>query len=449
MTTSPTTTTTSNNNNNSPGNSNRSNNQVHWAIIGLGDVCTIKSGPAFYKSHGSTLAAVMRRTPGKAREWIDENIREGNFPEEVKENIRGFESVESLMEWALRGGEDAGGGRGTIDVIYVATPPGAHLQVIRQIVSSIQNIRGDGENADGHPIQAVYVEKPVGRCAWETRAIIDELSQRPGMEDIVFYPAYVSRAHERTQVLRNLLGKDKVCGDCVTSVEYVMKGSGFARGLDGEGLPWRLNAELSGGGLIMDMGCHVLDRIDYLFGPIVDVQSTVSRKGASIGGSSEEYPLVEDYVSMNATIGPSDWSVIPSEGANVQCVWDFVPPEDRSKKNERDEFVIRGPKGSLRMGGMGAGLPIEFLDADGNVVKVIEFDPPKHSAQPLIQAVTNELRGVEKTSKDGSYELHRSPARADNAIRASKVLDAILNSYYGGRHDEFWSRSESWPGLKE
>ena len=32
-------------------------------------------------------------------------------------------------------------------------------------------------------------------------------------------------------------------------------------------LPWRLIAKQSGGGLIMDKGCHVIDRIDYLFGP--------------------------------------------------------------------------------------------------------------------------------------------------------------------------------------
>ena len=32
-------------------------------------------------------------------------------------------------------------------------------------------------------------------------------------------------------------------------------------------LPWRLIAKQSSGGLIMDKGCHVIDRIDYLFGP--------------------------------------------------------------------------------------------------------------------------------------------------------------------------------------
>ena len=84
--------------------------------------------------------------------------------------------------------------------------------------------------------------------------------------NIEFYPAYVSRAHERTQVLRKLLSVDKVCGESVTSIKYTQRGNSLARGLDNDdsnSIPWRLVAKQSGGGLIMDMGCHVLDRMDY------------------------------------------------------------------------------------------------------------------------------------------------------------------------------------------
>ena len=55
----------------------------------------------------------------------------------------------------------------------------------------------------------IYVEKPCGRCAWETRAMVEEVHAW----NIDFYPAYVSRAHEWTQVLRKLLSVDKVCGE--------------------------------------------------------------------------------------------------------------------------------------------------------------------------------------------------------------------------------------------
>merc|ERR1719491_389328 len=145
---------------------------------------------------------------------------------------------------------------------------------------------------------------------------------------------------------------------------------------------------------------------------------------------------------MKGSIGKCNWSAIDSSNASLECLWDFSP----SDQKDTDELIITGIAGSsVRMGGMGAGLPINIYDNEGKLVKTIEFENPEHSAQSLIQSVVNEMRGVKDTS-DG--DLIRSPARADNAIRTSEVLDTILNNYYGGRHDEFWKREDSWPGLE-
>ena len=155
---------------------------------------------------------------------------------------------------------------------------------------------------------------------------------------------------------------------------------------------------------------------------------------------------------MSGSIGKCDWATIPlsAEGASVDCLWDFSPNAD-----DQDELLITGTNGiSIRMAGMGAGLPIEVVDVDGRtVLQRIEFEAPMHAAQPLIQSIVNELRGGVVNDNGGRDDnnqqcLVKSPARADNAIRTSEVLDAILSSYYGGRHDEFWSRPDSWPGLK-
>ena len=383
---------------------------IKWAIIGLGDVVAVKSGPPLWKCDGSTLIGVMRRTPGGARRWIEEN--ESKLPAEVA----GFDSVRAMME-------DIGGNLGGV---YIASPPGSHLDNVREVVSCID--AGFANNLKG-----VYVEKPCGRCAFETRAIAEELAQR----NVAFFPAYVSRAHERTQVLRKLL-MEKVLGDKVLRVQYTQVGSSFARGLQGAGdtIPWRLDAEYSGGGLILDMGCHILDRIDYLFGPISVKHRDVRRKG---GSSNTLYPSVEDYVRMTGTIGKCDWSSVDSDGATLECTWDF----SGGNQDEKDELIITGELGSVRMAGMGAGLPIEVYDADNKLIRTLEFDNPEHSAQPLIQAVVNEMRGMDATS-DGS--LVRSPSRSANAVRTSDVLDAILGDYYGGRFDEFWKRESTWPG---
>ena len=155
---------------------------------------------------------------------------------------------------------------------------------------------------------------------------------------------------------------------------------------------------------------------------------------------------------MNATIGECAWSAINSVGAKVECTWDFSP-RDEEDNDEVDELVITGTKGSLRMAGMGAGQPIDVLDINGELIRTIEFHAPKHAALPLIQSIVNELRGLDKAGDDGSSSsekncLVQSLARADNAVRTSEVLDSILGTYYGGRHDEFWSRHpDTWPGL--
>lgn len=42
---------------------------INWGIIGCGDVCEKKSGPAFYKIKHSSLVAVMRRNEAKIKDF--------------------------------------------------------------------------------------------------------------------------------------------------------------------------------------------------------------------------------------------------------------------------------------------------------------------------------------------------------------------------------------------
>eukprot|EP00593_Proboscia_inermis_P002568 CAMPEP_0171293848 /NCGR_PEP_ID=MMETSP0816-20121228/2204_1 /TAXON_ID=420281 /ORGANISM="Proboscia inermis, Strain CCAP1064/1" /LENGTH=345 /DNA_ID=CAMNT_0011765123 /DNA_START=152 /DNA_END=1189 /DNA_ORIENTATION=- len=335
----------------------------------------------------------MRRTKGAAESWAKNNV-----PADQK--CKGYDEVDELLSDPR------------VTAVYISTPPGSHLEIAKRVALA------------GKP---AYIEKPVGRCYKETSEIV-ELFRK---SNVKCFTAYTSRAFERTSAVVKILTEGAI-GERVTSISYTCRGSGLVRGLDSESqIPWRLDASQSGGGLVMDIGCHLLDRIDYIFGPLIDVV------GEAKNCSSNKVQQVENIVHLKATIGSSSWSCIESKGASVQCVWDF-----NNEKNESpiDELIIRGSNGGcLKMAGMSPSLPISVLDADDKVIKTMAFKAPEHATQPLLQLVTDEIRL-------GSSVIP-SPSNGENALRTSAVLDAALNAYYGNRSDEFWNRSNTWPGL--
>jgi predicted dehydrogenase len=95
---------------------------IRWGIIGCGDVTEVKSGPGFQLARGSQLVAVMRRTGALAADYA----RRHGVP-------RWYDDARALVHDP------------EVDAIYVATPPGAHLDGARLAAAA------------GKP---AYVEKP-------------------------------------------------------------------------------------------------------------------------------------------------------------------------------------------------------------------------------------------------------------------------------------------------
>src|SRR6187399_305572 len=73
---------------------------LRWGILGCGDVCEVKSGPAFQKASGSALVAVMRRDEEKAADFA----RRHGVP-------RFYADADALIADP------------EVDAVYVATPP--------------------------------------------------------------------------------------------------------------------------------------------------------------------------------------------------------------------------------------------------------------------------------------------------------------------------------------
>lgn len=350
---------------------------IRWGIIGCGDVCEVKSGPAFYKLPGSALSLVMRRNGALAADFAK---RHG-----VPRSTTNAEELILDKE---------------VDAVYIATPPGTHLSYALLVASA------------GKPC---YVEKPMARSAAECRAMLAafERAKQP------LFVAYYRRALPRFLKVREIL--DSGALGTVLTVSHVYQGRANAdRGKPGwaEKAGWREDVPESGGGLFLDLGSHVIDLLDFLLGPLAGVSGHASRRAAPDGLPPEGGPedtVVFSFETASGVIGTGRYQ-FHTVGAL-----------------DRLEFV--GTRGTLSLSVFGK----EPLDLNlGGTHERIETEHPEHVHLPLVRDIVGELTG-------GSQ---RCASTGASALRASEVMDRVLDTYYAGRDDAFWARPETWRGAK-
>jgi 1,5-anhydro-D-fructose reductase (1,5-anhydro-D-mannitol-forming) len=337
---------------------------IRWGIIGCGDVTEVKSGPGFQKAHGSKLVAVMRRNGALAADYAKRH----GVP-------RSYDNAQALVN------------DGEVDAVYIATPPGAHVEGALLAAAA------------GKP---AYVEKPMARNTTECDAIIQAMS-RAGQK---LFVAYYRRALPRFVKVRDLLAGGAV-GE-LTSVSYRMA-QPLPPNADPKNGAWRLDAANSGGGLLLDVGSHTLDLLDYFVGPLDDVAGHAARSGG-VGD-------VEDTVVMRFRT---------ARGVPGAAAWNFAAAD----KEDMLEFI--GSEGRISLSVFGAE-PVRLQNSGG--IELFDLPHPPHVAQPLIQTIVDELLGR------GSC-----PSTGESARRTSAVMDRVLAGYYGGRDDAFWARPHTWPG---
>jgi len=329
-------------------------------------VTEIKSGPGFQKADGSQLVAVMRRTAGLAEDYA----RRHGVP-------KWYADADAL----IRDPE--------VDAVYVATPPGTHCEYALKVCAA------------GRP---AYVEKPMARNATECERMVKAFAAAR----LPLFVAYYRRAQPRFLKPKELI--DAGALGRVTGVCYHFADSRH-QSVKADDLPWRLNAEHAGGGFIFDLGSHTLDILDFMLGPLVDVEGSAANLASPYD--------VEDVVAM---------SFRTAAGVPGVASWNFASVV------REDMIQITGTDGRVALSTFGAE-PVRLETADG--VREFDLPYPPHVAQPLIQTVVDELlgRGV-------------CPSTGETARRTSRVMDHALEGYYGGRSDAFWTRPETWPGRR-
>ena len=318
---------------------------IGWGIIGCGDVTEVKSGPALQQARSSSLVAVMRRNEALAEDYA----RRHGVP-------RWYDTAEALIDDP------------EVDAVYVATPPASHKAYTLMSAQA------------GKP---VYVEKPMALNFDECESMI----QGCRTAGAPLFVAYYRRALPRFLKVKELLDAQAIGEPRFVNISLAQPAPREA--FTPETLPWRLNPDVAGGGLFVDLASHMLDLLDFLLGPIRDVHGFASNQG-------QRYPA-EDIVTS---------TFVHESGVHGVGTWCFTSFD----RWDRTEIV--GTEGKIAYATF-ATQPVSLTTGAG--VTEWTFDDPPHIQQPLIQTVVDALNGV-----------GTCPSTGESAARTSWVMDQML-----------------------
>lgn len=238
----------------------RQKTKVQWGIIGVGDVCEVKSAPAMNLIAHSKIVAVMRRNGDKAKDYACRHGIE-----------RWYDDADELLADP------------NVNAIYIATPPYAHCDFVVRAAKA------------GKPI---YVEKPMANTYAQCQSMLKACEQNK----VPLWVAYYRRALPHFLKVKALL-EQGVIGD-VRQVEVRMCKPLQTDVIAASDEPWRTNPALSRGGYFADLASHQLDALDFLLGPI----ATASGHGGNLAGAySAEDIVTAQFVFESGVQGTGSW----------------------------------------------------------------------------------------------------------------------------------------------
>lgn len=322
---------------------------IKWGIIGCGDVTELKSGPAFNKVPDSALVAVMRRDAKKAASYAS------------RHNVPTWYSDANL----LINDPD-------VNAIYIATPPSTHHFFAMAAINA------------GKP---VYLEKPMALNATEAAEIAAFAKDR----NILLSVAHYRREQPKFIKIKKLLDGGLI-GDIRFCTLQFLRPSLSTEALQVEKTSWRVNPDVSGGGLFHDLAPHQLDLMLYFFGDFIEAS------GFSLNQAGK-YPA-DDIVSAN---------IIFKSSVVFNGLWSFAAAPGM----DADTCEIIGTKGKISFSVFDSQT---FNLTLGNKTEILSFEPLIHVQLPMIQKVV-------------SYFLNKAPnpCSGADAVKVMQMIDAVTS----------------------
>lgn len=338
---------------------------LRWGVIGSGGIARRRTIPeGILKAANAELAAVYSRD------------LENNAAVARESGCRAAASVTELL-------------RSGIEAVYVASPPGAHLEQVQACA-----------RAGIH----VLCEKPLGLTVADAETMLAACRHAGVRLGTAFMMRFSAQHQAAAAMVREGRLGTTVLGRAQLSCWYPP--------IEGA---WRQHPQTGGGGSLIDMGGHCVDLLEMFLGPVESVSCLLQRR-------VHDYP-VEDSAVVSLKFRGGALGMVDAF---------FCVPDDAS----RNRLELYGSKGSLlaegTIGQEASGTMIATLTADAQEydarqvrepVQSLRIDPPPvNTYQAEIEAFGDAiLQGVDP-EPSGEAGLH-----------SQRVLAACYESAETGR----------------
>jgi 1,5-anhydro-D-fructose reductase (1,5-anhydro-D-mannitol-forming) len=279
---------------------------IRWGIIGCGNVTELKSGPAYQKTEGFHLTAVMRRNRDLARDFAERhNVEEY------------YSNADDIIH------------NEHIDAVYIATPPDSHKHYGLQVAEAGK---------------ICCIEKPLAPSYKDSLDIFNAFNDR----NVPLFVAYYRRSLPRFDKVKELLSSGKI--GHIRHITWQLNKPAAQVDLSGN-YNWRTDSKIALGGYFDDLASHGLDLFAYLLGDF-DSVSGVSLNQQALYSSFDAVSAC--WTHKTGVTGAGVWNfgchsgndtvvIYGSEGEISFAVFGDVPVCLKSS-NQCQEFKIEHPE---------------------------------------------------------------------------------------------------------
>ena len=338
---------------------------LNVALIGYGLAGQAFHAPLVAATAGMRLAAVVTGSPERQRQALAEQPA-----------VRLLPDADAL--WAAPAG---------IDLVVVASPNRTHVPLARAAIAA------------GLP---VVVDKPLALTADEARALADEARRAGGLLSV-----FQNRRWDGDFLTVRRLVAEGPLGDVARFESRFERWRPVPKG------GWREQGDpAEGGGILYDLGSHLVDQALVLLGPVTHVYAEQARRRAGVAVDDDAFVALTHasgatshlWMSAVAAQGGPRFRVLGSRAAYVKHGLDVQEAELRAG-GARADRAGRGEEPREAWGRLGS-------DDDATPV------PTAPGAWPHFYAE------VARALREGGPP----PVPADDAVAALRVLDAARRS---------------------